>query len=152
MNKLSILILLAGLLLLSWSGIAFYFSGVNYATRIIGVSPTKNSACDISAIKVGLNGRLVRWFMSKDDFEEYKQNLFAEGFQEWTEIHYDASDPTTFADKVVLAGFPKGSDATAAVSEKIQRPGKSSIHLFYDYPTGEFVAIKAFGTSRISRD
>lgn len=138
-----------GLIFLSSCDVTLFSSDTKYATSLIGVAPPK-SAQNLSSVRSGSNAPLVRWFMSREEFKDYQNILSTSGFQSWKTIHYDSSDPSTFLDKVVFAGFPSGSDATALVGEKIERSGKSSVHVYYDIPTGEFIAIKAYGSSRIS--
>lgn len=151
MNRFLILSACFGLIFLSSCGVTCFSSDTTYATSLIGVAPPK-SAQNLSSVRSGPNAPLVRWFMSGEEFKEYKQVLSTSGFHSWTTIHYDSSDPATFLDKVVFAGFPSGSGATAVVGEKIERSGKSSVHVYYDNPTGEFIAINAYGSSRVPND
>lgn len=151
MNKFTIISAFVGLILLSACGDSFFSSDAAYASSLIGVAPP-NSVRGISSVRSGTNAPLVRWFMSREDFERYKQALSALGFYTWKKIHYDASEPSSFLDKVLFAGFPYGSDATAVVGEKIKESGKSSVHVYYDYLTREFIAIKGYGNSRIPTD
>lgn len=149
MNRLLILGFCVGLIFLFSCGVTLFSSDTAYATSLIGVAPPK-SAQNLSSFRSGSNAPLVRWFFSREEFKNYQKILSTLGFQSWKTIHYNSNDPSTFLDKVVFAGFPNGSDATAVAGEKIERSGKSSVHVYYDTTTGEFIAIKAYGSSRIT--
>ena len=148
MNKPHIAFFLVGFLFLYGCGSNVTEDDFRYAEQLVGIRPP-SLVHSIRSIRYGDNAPLVGWKMSASAFAEYRRLLSNKGFEEWKDIQYDSKDPSSFQDKVLFAGFPDGYGSHATIGERIIHKGRSSIHVFYDYTTEEFIAIKSYGSSFI---
>lgn len=118
---------------------SLFLSAPNYATTIIGVAPPAG-AKNLRIIRDRNESPLIQWNMEPSEFEAYQKVLTRHGYSDWKKEPYDIHDPVPLLKRITIGGFAIGS--TATVAEGKLNKGKTSVRIYYDYPSKTLVAVQ----------